>query len=60
MITYQREEMSKREKRLTTLYEQWKTQVRETREKLKSDITDKEMSELADIREMMYYGYIQK
>ncbi|XP_073724404.1 uncharacterized protein [Misgurnus anguillicaudatus] len=51
MITYQREEMSKREKRLTTLYEQWKTQVRETREMLKSDITDKEMSELADITE---------
>lgn len=27
MITYQREEISKREKRLTTLYEQWKTRT---------------------------------
>ncbi len=51
MITFQREEMSKKEKRLTTLYEQWKKQVRETRERLKLDITDKEMSELADIIE---------
>ncbi len=59
MITFQREEMSKKEKRLTTLYEQWKKQVRETRERLKLDITDKEMSELADIIEQRR-NYVSK
>lgn len=51
MITFQEDERRKKEKRLITLYEQWKTQVRETRERLKLDIIDKEMSELADIIE---------
>ncbi|XP_070406798.1 uncharacterized protein [Nothobranchius furzeri] len=51
MIIYLREEMIKREKRMLVLYEQWKAQARETREKLKEDITVKEMSELADIIE---------
>ncbi|XP_051803945.1 uncharacterized protein LOC127533924 [Acanthochromis polyacanthus] len=51
MMAYQQEEISKRERRISTLYEQWKTEIRVTREKLKSDITDKEMSDLADIIE---------
>lgn len=33
MITFQEDERRKKEKRLITLYEQWKTQVRETRER---------------------------
>ncbi|XP_042073472.1 uncharacterized protein LOC121813652 [Haplochromis burtoni] len=48
MITYQKEEISKKEKRLLTLYEQWKIRVRETRERLKLDISEKEMADLAD------------
>lgn len=44
MMTYQKEE-------LIHLYEKWKMQVRETRESLKSDITEKEMAELADLIE---------
>ncbi|XP_025755466.1 uncharacterized protein LOC109196819 [Oreochromis niloticus] len=48
MLTYQREEISKKEKRLLTLYEQWKIRVRETRERLKLDISEKEMADLAD------------
>ncbi|XP_028858350.1 uncharacterized protein LOC114803149 [Denticeps clupeoides] len=62
MLTYRKEELSQKERRLTTLYEQWKMQVRETREKLKTDITDEEMSELADIMEqrknniLMFYS----
>ncbi len=51
MLAYQKEEVSKKEKRLTSLYEQWKTQVREAREKLKSDITEAQLSSLVDILE---------
>lgn len=40
MLAYQKEEVSKKEKRLISSYEQWKTQAREAREKLKSDITE--------------------
>lgn len=43
MLEYQREEASKRERRLVNLYEQWKTQARETRERLKSDITETQL-----------------
>lgn len=48
MLTYQKEEINKKEKRLLTLYEQWKIRVRETRERLKLDISEKEMADLAD------------
>lgn len=51
MIAYQRESISKKEKKLLTLYEQWKMNVRETRQKLKSDITETQMANLADIIE---------
>lgn len=51
MIIYEKEELSKKKKRLLTLYEQWKIQTRKTRDRLKSDITDKEIAELADIIE---------
>lgn len=51
MLAYQKEEVRKKEKRLTSLYEQWKIQVREAREKLKSDITEAQLSALADILE---------
>lgn len=51
MLAYQREEVSKREKRLTSLYERWKIQACEAREKLKSDITEVQLSSLADILE---------
>ena len=51
MLSYQKEEESKKQKRLNSLYEHWKIQVREAREKLKSDITETQMSSLADIIE---------
>lgn len=51
MLAYQKEEVSKKEKRLISSYEQWKTQAREAREKLKSDITEAHMSSLVDILE---------
>ncbi len=51
MLAYQKEEVSKKQKRLTGLYEQWKIQARETRVRLKSDITEAQMSSLADILE---------
>ncbi len=51
MLAYQKEEVSKKQKRLTGLYEQWKIQARETRVKLKSDITEAQMSSPADILE---------
>lgn len=48
MLEYQKEEASKKERRLVNLYEQWKAQARETRERLKSDITETQLSSLAD------------
>ena len=51
MLAYQKEEVSKKEKRLISLYEQWKMQAREARNKLKLDISDTLMASLVDILE---------
>lgn len=48
MLAYCGEEQSKRAKRLFSLYEQWKAQARETRQDLKSELTDKNLAYLAD------------
>ncbi len=48
MLAYQKDECCKKEKRLTTLYEQWKLDARKARQSLKTDITDKQLAEIAD------------
>lgn len=48
MLAYQKDECCKKEKRLTTLYEQWKLDARKARHDLKSDKTDKQLAEIAD------------
>lgn len=51
MLTYQKEELSKKEKKLKSAYEQWKIQARQTREKLKSDVTEADLSSMIDALE---------
>ncbi|XP_067279675.1 uncharacterized protein [Pseudorasbora parva] len=48
MLAYQKDECSKKEKKLSTLYEQWKLDARKARHDLKSDISDKQLAEIAD------------
>ncbi len=48
MLTYQKDECSKKEKRLTTLDEQWKLDARKARHDLKTDISDMQLAEIAD------------
>ncbi|XP_043091451.1 uncharacterized protein LOC122341847 [Puntigrus tetrazona] len=48
MLAYQKDECCKKEKRLITLYEQWKLDARKARQTLKTDITDKQLAEIAD------------
>ena len=48
MLAYREEEQSKREKRLVSLYEQWKAQARQTRQELKSELAEKRLASLAD------------
>ncbi|XP_026051006.1 uncharacterized protein LOC113037895 [Carassius auratus] len=48
MLAYQKDECCKKEKRLNTLYEQWKIEARKARQSLKTDITDKQLAEMAD------------
>lgn len=51
MLTYQKEETSKKEKKLMSAYEQWKIQARQTREKLKSDVAEADLSSMIDALE---------
>lgn len=51
MLTFQREEAYKREKRLMHLYDQWKIQARKARNQLKLDIPESEIAALIDILE---------
>lgn len=51
MLAYQKEELSKKERKLTNAYEQWKVQARQTREKLKSDVTETDLSSMIDALE---------
>ncbi|KAI2646413.1 Pro-Pol polyprotein [Labeo rohita] len=48
MQAYQMEEIDKKEKRLLSLYEQWKIKIRKARETLKEDISDSELANMAD------------
>lgn len=48
MLEYQREEASKKERRLVNLYKQWKAQARKTRERLMSGVIETQLSSLAD------------
>ncbi|KAG1930139.1 hypothetical protein F2P79_022561 [Pimephales promelas] len=48
MLAYQKDECCKKEKRIDTLYEQWKVAARKARHDLKSDISDKQLAEIAD------------
>lgn len=66
MQVYQTEELNKREKRLLSLHEQWKIQVRAARETLKKDISDSDLANMADDIEngtgeiLKVYGDIRK
>lgn len=48
MQEYQMEESINREKRLLSLYEQWKIQIRASRENLKRDLSESELATMAD------------
>ena len=48
MLAYQKEELSKKEKRLLSMYEQWKIQIRKSKENLKKDISETELAAMAD------------
>lgn len=49
MLTYQSEELSKREKRLLHKHEQWKILIKEARQDLKNDLSDEDLAALADM-----------
>ncbi|XP_048838156.1 uncharacterized protein LOC125712289 [Brienomyrus brachyistius] len=51
MQAYLEEEAQRKEKRLLKAYDEWKKQVRATREQLKGDITNSEIASLMDILE---------
>lgn len=48
MLAHQKEELSKKEKRLLSQYEQWKIQIRTSREHLKKDISETDLATMAD------------
>lgn len=47
-IAYQKEEMSKKERRLLSLSEKWKVQIRSTKQNLKKNTSDMELANMAD------------
>lgn len=51
MLAYQQDELTKREKRLLSLYDHWKTQIRTFKENLKKDISEMELAKMADVIE---------
>lgn len=51
MLAFHKEEAHKKEKRLTHLYEQWKTQARKAREQLKVNIPERDIAALIDTLE---------
>ena len=59
MLAYNREEQRKRENKLASLYERWKCEARMTRQNLKSDLTDKQLSTLADEVDKMQIQVLQ-
>lgn len=50
-LAYQKEEQSKRENKLFSLYNRWKIQIRSIKENLKIRVTDSELANMADILE---------
>lgn len=50
-LTYRKEEQSKREKKLFSLYSQWKIQIRSIKENLKMEVSDSELANMADVLE---------
>ncbi|XP_038158088.1 uncharacterized protein LOC119794558 [Cyprinodon tularosa] len=66
MQEYQMDELTKKEKRLLSLYEQWKILIRASRENLKRDISESELATMADDVEkgmneiMKLYGEIRE
>lgn len=48
MLLYQKDELTKRERKLLSIYEQWKGQVRVYREDLKGDLSDSKSADMAD------------
>ncbi|XP_067295957.1 uncharacterized protein [Pseudorasbora parva] len=52
MIAYQQEELQKKEKRLESLYNQWKLEARSAREHLKSDALQTQLAILVDTLEV--------
>ncbi len=51
MLAFHEEEAHKKEKRLTHIYEQWKTQARKAREQLKENIPESDIAALIDTLE---------
>jgi len=51
MLAFHKEEAHKKEKRLTHIYEQWKTQARKAREQLKVNIPQSDIAALIDTLE---------
>lgn len=49
MLTYQKEESQKAERKLMQAYEKWKAEVRKAREQLKTDISDTQLATLRHI-----------
>ncbi|XP_028314916.1 uncharacterized protein LOC114470784 [Gouania willdenowi] len=48
MFLFQKDEQTKRERKLETIYEHWKGQVRVYREDLKSDLSESRLADMAD------------
>ena len=51
MLAYQMEDLSKRENKLLSTYEQWKMLIRTSRENLKNDMPEKDLTTLVDLLE---------
>ena len=51
MLAFHKEEAHKKEKRLTHIYEQWKTQAHKAREQLKVNIPQSDIAALIDTLE---------
>ncbi|XP_038157348.1 uncharacterized protein LOC119794073 [Cyprinodon tularosa] len=59
MQAYLEEEAHKKEKRLLKVYDQWKKQIRSTREQLKGDLQNSQIASLMDILEKERDGVIK-
>lgn len=48
MLAYQKDELNKKDKKLLSLYEQWKGLIRTSRESLKTDLSEHKLCAMAD------------